>query len=258
MTNSERFRHLLDVDELPGEAISLRPSWADEDEIDTFDEFVHDFWSGKLSPDDFKKFRLQNGIYGQKQDGVQMIRVKIPWGGLTANQLETLADIAAETPRGVAHVTTRQNVQYHFVQLDRVTDFMCRLAEAGLTTREACGNTVRNVTAGYCSGVCSKELFDVTPYAEAVARYLLRNPMNQNLPRKFKIAFSGCPDDTGLTAIHDIGGKAAIREVNGQPVKGFEVWFGGGLGSFPKVAQLLEEFTPAQHLLPTVDRKSVV
>ena len=252
MTDSERFRHLLDVDELPGEAAPLRPSWADEDEIDTFDEFVHDFWSGKLSPDDFKKFRLQNGIYGQKQEGVQMVRVKIPWGGLTAGQLEALAAIAAETPRGVAHVTTRQNVQYHFVPLDRVTDFTRRLAVVGLTTREACGNTVRNVTAGHCAGVCSKEAFDVTPYAEAVARYLLRNSMNQNLPRKFKIAFSGCPDDTGLTAIHDVGCKAVIKEVNGKPIRSFEIYVGGGLGSFPKIAQLLEEFTPAERLLPTV------
>jgi sulfite reductase beta subunit-like hemoprotein len=253
MSNEERFRHLLDVEELPGEGWApLRSAWTDEEEIDTFDEFVRDFWNGKLSPDDFRKFRLQNGIYGQKQEGVQMVRVKIPWGGLVAEQIDILADIAAATPRELAHVTTRQNVQYHFVTLDRVTEHLRRLAEVGLTTREACGNTVRNVTAGYCAGVCEKEAFDVTPYAEAVARYLLRNPMNQNLPRKFKISFSGCPDDTGITAIHDIGCKAVIKEVNGRPVRGFQVYIGGGLGSFPKVSQLLEEFTPAENLLLTV------
>ena len=253
MSNPDEFRPVLDVDDVAGEEWNpVRPSWANGDEIDTFDEFVQRFWSGKLLPDDFKKFRLQNGIYGQKQEGVQMVRVKIPWGGLTATQLDRLADLAAETPRGVAHVTTRQNVQFHFVKLDTASRYMRSLADVGLTTREACGNTVRNVTAGYCAGVCPKELFDVTPYAEAVTRYLLRNPMNQNLPRKFKIGFSGCPDDTGLTRIQDVGCKAAIQEVGGRPVHGFEIFLGGGLGSFPKIAQPLEKFTPAWNLLPTV------
>lgn len=132
-------------------------------------------------------------------------------GGLTAEQLEGLADIAAETPREVAHVTTRQNIQYHFVKLDRVTEHLRRLAETGLTTREACGNTVRNVTAGYCAGVCAKEAFDVTPYAEAVARYLLRNPMNQHLPRKFKISFSGCPVGGSTRALRLTPGPASAR-----------------------------------------------
>ena len=182
-----------------------RASWAEKEEIDTFDQFVQRFRQGKISPDEFKRFRLQNGIYGQRQEGEQMVRVKIPWGGLTAAQLELLAEVAAESPRGVGHVTTRQNMQFHFVKLDRVPALLERLASAGLTTREACGNTVRNVTVGHCAGVCPKEAFDVTPYANAVARYLLRNPMNQNLPRKFKIAFSGCLDDLGLTPIHDMG-----------------------------------------------------
>ena len=229
-----------------------RASWAEKEEIDTFDQFVQRFWQGEISPDEFKRFRLQNGIYGQRQEGEQMVRVKIPWGGLTAAQLELLAEVAAESPRGVGHVTTRQNMQFHFVKLDQVPALLERLASAGLTTREACGNTVRNVTVGHCAGVCPKEAFDVTPYANAVARYLLRNPMNQNLPRKFKIAFSGCPDDLGLTPIHDIGARAMVRVTDGKEERGFQLYVGGGLGPSPRVAQLLEEFTPCDRLLPTV------
>ena len=181
-----------------------------------------------------------------------MFRIKIPWGGLNADQLEALADLAKRTPRGIGHVTTRQNIQFHFLKLAEASDFMRDLEKVGLTTREACGNTVRNVTAGACSGVCPNEVFDVTPYAEAVARFLLRNPMNQNLPRKFKIAFSGCPDDEGITAIHDIGGRAILHQENGVGHRGFRVMVGGGLGPVPHHAQLLEEFTPADELLTTV------
>ncbi|MBI3078390.1 MAG: nitrite/sulfite reductase, partial [Deltaproteobacteria bacterium] len=228
------------------------PSWAEPAEIDTFDQFVKDFWAGRVNPDEFKRFRLQHGVYGQRQPDVQMLRVKIPWGGLTAAQIERLADIAEKTPRGLGHVTTRQNVQFHFVQLAQVPTLMRALAEVGLTTREACGNTVRNVTVGHCAGICSKEAFDPTPYADAVARFLLRNPMNQNLPRKFKIAFSGCDDDTGLTPIHDIGVRAVVRGSDGSAVRGFEVLLGGGLGPAPRLAQPLEEFTAADDLLPTV------
>ncbi len=227
-------------------------SWADAREIDTFDQFVQDFWAGRVNPDDFKRFRLQNGIYGQRQQDVQMLRVKIPWGGLTAAQLDRLADIAEKTPRRVGHVTTRQNMQFHFVPLADVPGLMRSLAEVGLTTREACGNTVRNVTVGQCAGICPKEPFDPTPYADAVARLLLRNPMNQNLPRKFKIAFSGCDDDLGLTPIHDIGARAVVRTVDGRSVRGFTIVLGGGLGPAPRLAEPLEEFTPATDLLPTM------
>lgn len=229
-----------------------RPSWADAAEIDTFDQFVQDFWAGRVNPDDFKRFRLQHGVYGQRQQDVQMVRVKIPWGGLTSAQLERLADTAERTPRRIGHVTTRQNMQFHFVPLADATAVMRALAEVGLTTREACGNTVRNVTVGQCAGICAKEPFDPTPYADAVARFLLRNPMNQNLPRKFKIAFSGCSDDLGLTPIHDIGARAAVRTVDGRTVRGFSIVLGGGLGPAPRLAQPLEEFTPADDLLPTV------
>ncbi|MFQ5846499.1 MAG: nitrite/sulfite reductase [Candidatus Methylomirabilales bacterium] len=232
--------------------LAVRPSYARQEEIDTFDEFVQRFWRKQLSEDEFKRFRLQNGVYGQRQQGEQMFRIKIPWGGLTTDQLEVLADLAKRTPGGLGHVTTRQNIQLHFVKLTEATEFMRHLEKVGLTTREACGNTVRNVTAGACSGVCPREVFDVTPYAEAVARFLLRNPMNQNLPRKFKIAFSGCPDDEGITAIHDIGARALLHQENGMSHRGFRLIVAGGLGPVPHHADVLEEFTPADDLLVTV------
>src|SRR5574337_828563 len=225
-------------------------SWAREEDIDTFDQFVRRFWKGEIAPDEFKRFRLQNGIYGQRQEGEQMFRIKIPWGGLSAAQLELLAELAAKAPNGVAHVTTRQNIQLHFIKLEQVTGLMRSLASVGLTTREACGNTVRNVVVGHCAGVCPHELFDVTPYAETVARFLLRNPMNQNLPRKFKIAFSGCPDDLGLSPMQDIGACAVLRSAAGKEERGFQLYVGGGLGPMPRVADLLEEFTTADRLLP--------
>ncbi|MBI3635102.1 MAG: nitrite/sulfite reductase [Candidatus Rokubacteria bacterium] len=214
-------RHAEDLDLDADFAPEIRhASWANEAEIDTFDRFVEDFWAGRVNPDDFKKFRLQHGVYGQRQQDVQMVRVKIPWGGLTAAQIERLADVADKTPRGVGHVTTRQNVQFHFVPLAEATPVLRALADVGMTTREACGNTVRNVTVGHCAGVCPREAFDPTPYADAVARFLLRNAMNQNLPRKFKIAFSGCGDDTGLTTIHDVGARPGIRWTSeGRPLR---------------------------------------
>lgn len=235
-----------------GRVAGYGQSWAARGEVDTFDQFVEDFHAGRINPDDFKRFRLQHGIYGQRQQDVQMVRVKIPWGGLTATQLERLAEVAERTPRRVGHVTTRQNVQFHFVALADVPDVMRSLAEVGLTTREACGNSVRNVTVGHCAGICQSEPFDPTPYADAVARFLLRNPMNQNLPRKFKIAFSGCAEDSGLTPIHDLGALAAVEERDGRHVRGFRIVLGGGLGPAPQMAQLLEDFTPASDLLPTV------
>lgn len=237
---------------LDGQPLAVRASFAQEEEIDTFEEFVQRFWRKEISPQEFQRFRLQHGVYGQRQEGVQMFRIKIPWGGLTAEQLEALAEMAERTPRRIGHVTTRQNIQFHFLEMAETPEFMRLLERVGMTTREACGNTVRNVTAGACSGVCPREVFDVTPYAEAVARFLLRNPMNQNLPRKFKIAFSGCPDDEGITAIHDIGARAALHQENGISHRGFQVVVAGGLGPVPHHAQLLEPFTPVDQLLVTV------
>ncbi len=212
---------------------------------------------GAVSEDDFRKYRLQRGVYGQKQKpDIQMMRVKIPWGRLTADQLVALADIsdeyAGEDRKGVSHVTTRQDIQYHFVKLDRTVECMKRLADAGLTTREACANTVRNVTADPLAGVARDEVFDVSPYAEAAAYFFMRHKDCQNMPRKFKIAFSGSIADRGLIPMHDLGCLALMGKDNGQEVRGFKMSAGGGLGPTPKTAQSIEDFTPMHQFLRTV------
>ncbi|MDF0650230.1 MAG: sulfurtransferase TusA family protein [Nitrospira sp.] len=220
------------------------------EEIETFETEALRTLGGDLSADIFKPFRLQYGIYGQRQPGVQMVRIKIPFGGINANQLRRVAELADRYATGVGHVTTRQDIQMHFVELKDVPSIMRGLAEVGLTTREACANTVRNVTACHLAGVCQGEVFDVTPYAKTVAYHLLRNPLNQSLPRKFKIAFSGCKHDCALTPIHDIG-LLAIRRADGMI--GFRMVVGGGLGSTPRIAQLLREFTPMEELIPSIE-----
>lgn len=221
-----------------------------EEEIETFEAEAMKTLAGDVSNDLFKPFRLQYGIYGQRQPGVQMVRIKIPFGGISSNQLRRVAEIADRYATGVGHVTTRQDIQLHFVELKQVPMIMRGLAEVGLTTREACANTVRNVTACHLAGVCQGEVFDVTPYAKTVAYHLLRNPLNQSLPRKFKIAFSGCKQDCALTPIHDIGLLAA-KQADGTI--GFRMVVGGGLGSAPRVAQLLREFTPIDELIPSIE-----
>lgn len=220
------------------------------EEIEAFEGEVQRLNAGEVSSDIFKPFRLQHGIYGQRQPGVQMVRIKIPFGGLTANQLRRIAELADTYATGVGHVTTRQDIQLHFVQLKDVGTIMRGLAEVGLTTREACANTVRNVTACHLAGVCQGEIFDVTPYAKTVALHLLRNPLNQSLPRKFKIAFSGCRHDCALTPIHDIGLLAARRE---DGTIGFRMSVGGGLGAAPRIGQVLREFVPMDELIPTIE-----
>src|SRR6059036_1283248 len=220
------------------------------EEIETFEGEVRRLNAEEVSADIFKPFRLQHGIYGQRQPGVQMVRIKIPFGGLTANQLRRIADMADTYATGVGHVTTRQDIQLHFALLKDVGTIMRGLAEVGVTTREACANTVRNVTACHLAGVCKGEVFDVTPYAKTVALHLLRNPLNQSLPRKFKIAFSGCRHDCALTPIHDIGLLAARRE---DGVIGFRMSVGGGLGAAPRIGQVLREFVPMDQLIPTIE-----
>ncbi len=220
------------------------------EEIDTFEAEAMRTLAGDVPNDLFKPFRLQYGIYGQRQAGVQMVRIKIPFGGMSANQLRRVAELADRYATGVGHVTTRQDIQLHFVELKEVPTIMRGLAEVGLTTREACANTVRNVTACHLAGVCQGEVFDVTPYAKTVAYHLLRNPLNQSLPRKFKIAFSGCKTDCALTPIHDVGLLAAKR-VDGTI--GFRMVAGGGLGSAPRIAQVLREFTPIEELIPSIE-----
>ena len=220
------------------------------EEIHTFEQEAERMLSGEIVNDLFKPFRLQYGIYGQRQPGVQMVRIKIPFGGLTANQLRRIAELAERYATGVGHVTTRQDIQLHFVELKDVPTIMRGLAEVGVTTREACANTVRNVTGCHLAGVCQDEVFDITPYAKTVAFHLLRNPLNQSLPRKFKIAFSGCQRDCALTPIHDIGLLAVKRE---DGVIGFRMVAGGGLGSAPRIAQVLRDFTPMEELLPSIE-----
>ncbi len=220
------------------------------EEIETFEVEALRTLAGELPTDIFKPFRLQYGIYGQRQPGVQMVRIKIPFGGITANQLRRVAELADRHATGVGHVTTRQDIQLHFVELKDVPSIMRGLAEVGLTTREACANTVRNVTACHLAGVCQGEVFDVTPYAKTVAYHLLRNPLNQSLPRKFKIAFSGCKHDCALTPIHDIG-LLAVKRADGEI--GFRMVAGGGLGSAPRIAQLLRDFTPMEELIPSIE-----
>ncbi len=220
------------------------------EEIDRYEEMVKKFRAGEVGPDAFQRYRLQHGIYGQRQDGVQMVRIKIPLGMLTSEQIECIADLAETIAHNNAHLTTRQDIQIHYVKLENTPEMMRKFAKVGLTTREACGNTVRNVTASPSAGVDPEELFDVTPYAHAFAYHLLRNPINQNLPRKFKVPFDGGGRITALPLLHDFAFVAAIRLANGQGEKGFKVYVGGGLGSSPRVAKLLHEFLPPEEMIP--------
>jgi len=226
-----------------------------EAEIVRFEERARELQSGTITPEQFRPFRLKHGTYGQRQPGFQMLRVKIAAGVLKAAQLRVLADIADEYSTGRGHLTTRENIQFHFVKLENVGAAMRLLADAGLTTREACGNTVRNVTACPVAGICPGEAFDVTPYALGVSRYLLRHPDFHDLPRKFKIAFSGCENDgdCAVAGIHDVGLIAQVRGNNGTSRRGFKVLVGGGLGSLPTEAAVLTDFLPEEELLPTIE-----
>ena len=221
-------------------------------EIESIEAEIHRFHRGELSAERFRAFRLGHGIYGQRQPGVQMVRVKIPSGILNGRQLHRLADISEEFSTGVSHLTTRQDLQFHYVPLERVGHLLRLLAEVGLTTREACANSVRNITACPLAGVIAEELFNVQPYSLAAFAYLVRNPFCQQMARKFKIAFSACPEDCAATAIHDIGLLGRVAEEDGRLRYGFKVVVGGGLGSTPFVAQPLEEFIPLEDLLPTL------
>jgi len=221
-------------------------------EIDRFAHLIEQRRLGQLEEEAFRRFRLQYGVYGIRgQSEVHMLRVKIPYGALAGAQLECLGNIAERFARGVGHITTRQVLQFYWVPLDAVPQVLRRLAEVELTTREASGNIVRNVTACPLAGVCADEAFDVTPYAAAMSRHLLRNPVCQALPRKFKIAFSGCGTDCAVAGIHDIGAVATVREEGGVFLRGFRLYVGGGLGPSPRAAHLLEPFTPVEDLILT-------
>jgi sulfite reductase (NADPH) hemoprotein beta-component len=236
-------------DKLAARTASELLRFADQKDVDEFIDGLRKFETGEWTPDQFKLHRLNRGTYGQRQADVNMLRVKFPLGCGTAEQLEAVADVCEQYSRGFAHVTTRQNFQIHFMQLANAPAAQKRLADAGLTTKEACGNTVRNVTGCPMAGCCSDEAFDVTPYGHAVVRNFLRRPGNQSLPRKFKIALSGCGHDCAMGAINDVGLLAKIE--NG--VRGFKVKVAGGLSTTPEDAHTLFEFLPADRLLGAME-----
>jgi sulfite reductase (ferredoxin) len=249
-------------------------------EIDNFETEIALRKQGKIDERLFAETRLRRGAYGQRYDNGQrhngktvqrlgypsgeltkgpntmwdapgMQRIKIPAGGLNATQLETLADLAEEYSDGIAHITTRQDVQLHYVQIEDTPSVMRRLGAANITTREACGNSVRNVTACPYAGVCPDEVFDVTPYSRALSKFLLGHPDTQNFGRKFKHSFSGCAQHAcGLASMHDMGMVAVTRVENGKEKRGFEVSVGGGLGAVPYQAKLFDSFVPQEELLP--------
>jgi len=227
-----------------------RLSFADQTDVDQFVSMLSQFESGQIGPDEWRAFRLLRGTYGQRQDAdAHMLRVKIPQGILDRAQLDVLASVGEKYSRGFGHITTRQNIQFHFVKLHDAELAMRELAEAGVTTREACGNSVRNITACPYSGVAADEAFDVTPYAEALTRYLLRHPLSSSLPRKFKIAFEGCPHDHIGAAINDIGWTAQVEAVDGRKVHGFRVTVAGGTATMTRAGNLLHEFLPADRMV---------
>ena len=224
-------------------------------DVDKYRQQYARFLAGELSEEVFRVYRLTNGIYGQRQGGTnQMVRVKVPYGSIKPEQLEMIGWLVDTYSRGWGHITTRQNIQFHFVQLDQIPEVLEHLAAAGLTTREACGDTVRNVQGCHLAGACPHEKLDITPWAEATYRHFVRNPISQRLPRKFKINFSGCETDCGQAMFNDVGVIGVVRQgADGTPETGFRVFIAGGLGTTPHPALALEDFTPREELLPTIE-----
>ncbi|MBQ4803062.1 HEPN domain-containing protein [Aquimarina sp. MMG015] len=210
---------------------------------------IEQFHKGKIDEEKFRSLRLARGVYGQRQEGVQMIRIKLPYGKVLSNQLRRICDVSDEYSRGRLHITTRQDIQIHYVDLNRTPELWAELERDDVTLREACGNTVRNVTASETAGVDPKEPFDVSPYADALFRFFLRNPICQEMGRKFKVSFSGTEEDTGLSYMHDLGFIAKIE--NG--VRGFKVMLAGGLGSQPRHADELYSFLPTDKIIPLME-----
>jgi len=237
-------------------ALSVRPLEPEiEAELDRYEDGVRRFLAGEIDDDAFRVFRLNQGIYGQRQGGHnQMVRIKVPHGRLEPEQLEMVAALTEEYSRGWAHFTTRQNIQFHFVQLDQTPQVLRHLAAVGLTSREACGDTVRNVAGCHLAGACPYEVLDISPWAQATTEWFLRNPIAQRLPRKFKINFSGCATDCGQAMFNDVGVIGVSRPLpDGTLEPGFRVFVAGGLGANPHPAQAIEEFTAREELLPTIE-----
>ncbi|WP_316505699.1 nitrite/sulfite reductase [Nitrosopumilus sp.] len=226
-------------------------NWSRIEEADNFAKTVKLFRQGKYDKDSFRRFRLQHGAYGTRMTGdYAMVRIKLPAGEIYPNQLEKIAQISEQYSIGSAHFSTRENIQLHWVILEDVSEIFRGLAEVGLTSREACGNTVRNVMCSPLSGVCPDEKFDATTYALATAKFFLRNPMAQNLPRKFKFNFTCC-EKHGMVRMVDVGLIPQIRETDGTTQRGFKVFLGGGLGNKSYVGHQLEDFTPEEDLVYT-------
>jgi sulfite reductase (ferredoxin) len=216
-----------------------------EEELAYYEEQIHKYRAGQVNETKMQKLRLNFGTYAQRQEGVQMQRIKIPGGFLTADQFALLGDAADRFGSGFIHFTTREDAQIYYVKLEQSPELLRFLAAGGMTTREACGNTVRNITACYRAGTSPTEAFDVSPYADGLFRYLVRNKYNQNMGRKIKITFEGCAEDHSALRIHDIGFWAVTQEGR----RGFKVFLGGGLGTAPQIAQLYKEFLPAEEIL---------
>lgn len=211
------------------------------------------FRDGKIDEEKFRSLRLARGVYGQRQPGVQMIRIKLPYGKATGDQLVRICEVSEKYSTGKLHITTRQDIQIHYVSLDETPQLWADLEKSDVTIREACGNTVRNVTASETAGVDPKEPFDVTPYADAVFQYFLRNPICQEMGRKFKMAFSASEEDTALSYLHDLGFIPQLRTEEGKSIRGFKVLLGGGLGSQPRHADLISEFLSEDELIPFIE-----
>ena len=228
-----------------------RENWARMEEAENFAKNVKLYRQGKIDHANFRRFRLQHGAYGTRMtDDYAMVRIKLPAGEIYPNQLEKISHLSETFSIGSAHISTRQNIQLHWVVLEDVSEIMRGLAEVGLTSREACGNTVRNIMCSPLAGVCHDEVFDPTPYAIATTKFLLRNPLNQNLPRKFKFNFTCC-EKHGMARIVDVGLIPQKRDLDGKTQRGFKVFLGGGLGNKSFVAHQLEDFTPEDDLLYT-------
>lgn len=219
------------------------------EDIELFRSCAKSWMAREITDDQFRAQRLRRGVYGQRQEAVHMIRTKVPGGRLTSRQMRQMARVADQFGGGKGHLTTRQNIQYHFVPLPRVADLLHKLADVRLTTREACYNTVRNITACPLAGLHPEEPFDVQPYARRTAFAFLHKELTDSMPRKFKIAFSGCPEDCIATAINDCGLRAMIRD----GVRGFRMTVAGGLGPLPTEARVLHEFIPAEELVSRIE-----
>ena len=222
-----------------------------EGEIVRLEEESAKFESGEQDNAEFTPFRLRQGVYGQRQADVQMIRIKLPGGRVTSEALDVLSDISDNyAPLHKGHITTRENIQFHHIPLSECPDVIRMLGEVGLSTREACGNTVRNVVGSPSAGVCEDEIFDPTPYLAAYVRFGVRNPLTQSFPRKFKTAFTGCEShDAVAAAIQDLTYVSQIKNIDGKPKKGFKVFVGGGTSIMPRLAKPLYEFLPEEDYL---------